>query len=259
MMHPPKSCMMRIDIITLFPSMFSAIDKGVIGRAIQRGQLNIHLWNPRDYTHNKHRSVDKRPYGGGPGMVMCAQPLKLAIDATKNASEVPSPVIHLSPQGHLLTQAALQRFSKQERLILLAGRYEGVDQRLIDYAVDEQWSLGDYVLSGGELPAMVIIDGITRLLPGALHNPDSIRQDSFSNGLLDCPHYTRPEKFSNMTVPTVLKSGNHDAIARWRLKQSLGQTWLKRFDLLAKRPLSREEQQLLDEFIIEYRNEADKL
>lgn len=242
----------RIDIITIFPEMFKALDVGVIGRLIRRQQLNLHYWNPRDYTEDKNRRIDARPYGGGPGMIMRPEPLLGAIEAARFASTEAAQVIHLSPQGQPLTQLALLNFSKQPRLILLASRYEGIDQRLLTHGIDAEWSIGDYVLSGGELPAMVMIDGIARLLLGALNHPRSTMEDSFYHGLLDHPHYTKPEKFANMGVPELLKGGNHQVIACWRRKQALGQTWLKRPDLLEKHPLNDEDRQLLREFIRAY-------
>jgi tRNA (guanine37-N1)-methyltransferase len=239
---------MRIDVITLFPDMFEASRQGVTGRAIERGQVDLQLWNPRDYTHDVHRTVDDRPYGGGPGMVMKVEPLRSAILDAKAAAPQ-SKVIYMSPQGRPFTQAAAQQMSEQPGVILLAGRYEGVDERLIDAYVDEEWSIGDYVLSGGELPAMVLMDTVIRLLPGVLGHEDSAVEDSHVDGLLDCPHYTRPEVIEGRAVPEVLLSGNHKAIREWRLMQALGRTWLRRPDLLEGRPLTDEEQGLLDQFI----------
>ena len=242
---------MRIDIISLFPQMFEALsDHGVVGRAIQRQVLGLNYWNPRDYATNKHNTVDDRPYGGGPGMVMQYQPLEDAISMAKQHNPS-SPVIYLSPQGKQLNQQALQDLAKQSGLILLNGRYEGVDERLIESQCDQEWSIGDYVISGGELASMVLIDGIARLLPGVLGHEDSAEQDSYVNGLLDCPHYTRPESINGKAVPEVLLSGDHQAIARWRMKQSLGRTWLRRPDLLEEQNLSKEQQDLLNEFIQE--------
>lgn len=239
---------MRFDVITLFPDMFEASRQGITGRAIERGQVDLHLWNPRDYTHDVHRTVDDRPYGGGPGMVMKVEPLKAAIEDAK-ATAPQSKVIYMSPQGRPLTQAAAQQMSEQPGLILLAGRYEGIDERLLEAYVDEEWSIGDYVLSGGELPAMVLMDTVIRLLPGVLGHEDSAVEDSHVDGLLDCPHYTRPEVIEGRAVPEVLLSGNHKAIREWRLMQSLGRTWLRRPDLLEGRPLTDEEKGLLDRFI----------
>lgn len=243
---------MRIDVITLFPDMFQAItEHGITGRAVAQGKLELGLVNPRDFTTDKHRTVDDRPYGGGPGMVMMVEPLREAIATARKQHDPAGKVIYLSPQGRKLNQAALQAMSETEHLILLCGRYEGVDERLISAEVDEEWSIGDYVLSGGELAAMVMIDGMTRLLPGALGHEDSASEDSFVEGLLDYPHYTRPEQVGKTNVPPVLLSGDHQAIARWRLKQALGRTWLRRPDLLEQLELETEQQQLLEEFIRE--------
>lgn len=242
---------MRIDVVTLFPDLFEiAVRNGVTGRAVQRKVVELGLWNPRDYTADKHRTVDDRPYGGGPGMVMMVQPLKDAIRAAQAAAPE-SRAIYLSPQGRRLDQAAVAEFAARPGMILVAGRYEGVDQRLIDSEIDEEWSIGDYVLSGGELAAMVIIDAVVRLLPGVLGHDQSAVQDSFTAGLLDHPHYTRPEEIDGMTVPEVLLGGDHAAVARWRMKQALGRTWLQRPDVLAKLTLSPVQQALLDEFIRE--------
>ena len=239
---------MRFDVISLFPEMFAAMRQGVTGRAVERGQVALQLWNPRDYAEDVHRTVDDRPYGGGPGMVMMVEPLRLAIGAARAAAP-DSRVLYLSPQGRRLDQAAVRQMATEPGLVLLAGRYEGVDERLIDAYVDEEWSIGDYVLSGGELPAMVLMDAVIRLLPGVLGHADSAEQDSYVDGLLDCPHYTRPEEIEGSAVPAVLTSGNHELIRRWRLQQALGRTWLRRPDLLEGRRLSSEEQVLLDEFI----------
>jgi tRNA (guanine37-N1)-methyltransferase len=239
---------MRFDVISLFPEMFAAMRQGVTGRAIERGQVTLQLWNPRDYADDAHRTVDDRPYGGGPGMVMMIEPLRQAIQAARSAAPE-SRVLYLSPQGRSLDQAAVREMAAEPGLVLLAGRYEGVDERLIDAFVDEEWSIGDYVLSGGELPAMVLMDAVIRLLPGVLGHADSAEQDSYVDGLLDCPHYTRPEDVEGSAVPEVLLSGNHELIRRWRLQQALGRTWLRRPDLLEGRRLSGEEQVLLDEFI----------
>jgi tRNA (guanine37-N1)-methyltransferase len=238
----------RIDVVTLFPDLFEIVTRfGVTGKAVQRGVVELGLWNPRDFTSDRHRSVDDRPYGGGPGMVMMVQPLRDAIRAAR-AVAPGSRTIYLSPQGRRLDQAAMQDLAERTGLILVAGRYEGIDQRLIDREIDEEWSIGDYVLSGGELAAMVVIDAVTRLLPGALGHEQSAQQDSFAAGLLDHPHYTRPEQIDNMRVPEVLLGGDHAAIARWRLKQALGRTWLQRPDLLERMNLSAEQRQLLEEF-----------
>jgi tRNA (guanine37-N1)-methyltransferase len=234
--------------------MFEAVaDYGITGRALERGIAELGLWNPRDYTHDRHRTVDDRPYGGGPGMLMKVQPLRDAIHEARAAHPARSHVVYLSPQGRQLDQAGVRELAQHEHLVLIAGRYEGVDERLIETEVDEEWSIGDYVLSGGELAAMVVIDAVMRLLPGVLGHEDSAQQDSFSDdGLLDCPHYTRPELFQGMTVPEVLLSGDHAAIARWRRKQAIGRTWLRRPELLKKLELDEEQQRLLQEFIQEY-------
>jgi len=238
--------------------MYSAVtEEGVTGRAFDKGLLELALWNPRDYTTDVHRSVDDRPYGGGPGMVMLAQPLADAVEAAKaDARAGTAPVVYMSPQGRPLDQAAVRRFAALEEVILIAGRYEGVDERFIRQYVDEECSIGDYVLSGGELATMVWIDAVARLQPGALGNEDSAGQDSFGDGLLDCEHYTRPERFQGAGVPPVLLSGDHGAIRRWRLKSALGRTWLRRPDLLREAALSEEMERLLEEFKREY--EAEK-
>lgn len=239
---------MRIDVISIFPDMFEAVRGfGITGRAIRAGLLSLRVWNPRDYTEDKHRSVDDRPYGGGPGMVLRPEPLAQAIAAARLETGA-TRVLYLSPQGRRLDHAAIVELAGRERMILLAGRYEGVDERLLAAEVDEEWSIGDYVLSGGELPAMVLIDAIARRLPGALGDEESVEQDSFVSGLLDCPHYTRPEVYAGETVPDVLLSGDHERIRRWRLKQALGRTWLRRPDLLARLELNEEQRQLLAEF-----------
>jgi len=246
---------MRIDVVTLFPEMFAALtDYGITGRAIKRGLLGLSTWNPREAAHDVHRTVDDRPYGGGPGMVMKVQPLRDTLKRIRQAvGERGGLTLHLTPQGRLLNQAGVRVLAARPHLILLAGRYEGIDERLIDSEVDEEWSIGDYVLSGGELAAMVLIDAVTRLLPGALNTAESARQDSFMEGLLDCPHYTRPEAIGGMRAPAVLLSGDHAAIARWRLRQALGRTWLRRPELLEKITLDAGRQALLAEFIQDYR------
>ena len=249
---------MRIDVISIFPEMFEAISGyGIPGRAIKKDLLQLRVWNPRDYTDDKHRSVDDRPYGGGPGMVMLAEPLAKTIAATR-VEQSQAKVIYLSPQGRKLDHAAVKEFSTRAGVILLAGRYEGVDERLLASVVDEEWSIGDYVLSGGELPAMVLIDAIARQLPGVLGDEDSAAQDSFVTGLLDCPHYTRPELYGGQPVPEVLLSGNHEQIRRWRLKQMLGRTWLRRPDLLERLQLGDEQQRLLEEFRREHSKHEEK-
>lgn len=244
---------MWFGIITLFPEIVTALEYGITGRALADKLINIVCWNPRDFTHNKHRNVDDRPYGGGPGMLMMAQPLEAAIQAAKKVAPKKPVVIHLSPQGKRFDQQAAEELMKQESLLLIAGRYEGIDERLLQQEVDEEWSIGDYVLSGGELAAMVMIDVMTRLIPGALGHDDSATHDSLSSGLLKYPQYTRPENFNDLTVPEILMSGNHSAIARWRLKQSLGKTWLKRPDLLVKMNLDPLQIELLMEFVLEHR------
>ncbi len=242
---------MRFDVISLMPDMFDALrGQGVSGRALQRKLCELVLWNPRDFTHDVHRTVDDRPYGGGPGMVMKIEPLRAALAAAKEAS-AGSRVAYLSPQGRRLEQESVRELARRDGMILIAGRYEGIDERLIERYVDEEWSIGDYVLSGGDLAVMVLIDAVMRLRPGVLGDAESAQQDSFMNGLRDCPHYTRPEHFEGLSVPKVLLNGNHEAIRRWRLKQSLGRTWLRRPDLLQGRELTREEQVLLDEYISE--------
>ncbi|RTR39051.1 tRNA (guanosine(37)-N1)-methyltransferase TrmD [Shewanella canadensis] len=241
---------MRLGVVTLFPEMFRAVtDFGVTGRAVKNGLLELQTWNPRDFTHDKHKTVDDRPYGGGPGMLMMVQPLRDAIHAAKAATGDSAKVIYLSPQGRKLTQQGVEELAKSESLILVCGRYEGVDERIIQTEVDEEWSIGDYVLSGGELPAMTLIDSVSRLVPGVLGKKASAEQDSFSDGLLDCPHYTRPETLDSLDVPAVLLSGNHEHIRRWRLQQSLGRTLLRRPDLLENLALTDEQTKLLNEFV----------
>lgn len=242
----------QFDVVTLFPPMFDAVSKhGVTSRALEMGLYGLHLWNPRDFTTDNYHTVDHRPYGGGPGMVMMAEPLEKAIGAAKQRQRETgvesTKVIHLSPQGKPLTHAKVMELTSQPGLVLLASRYEGVDERLIKRQVDEELSIGDYVLSGGELPAMVLIDAIVRHLPGALNDADSAVEDSFVDGLLDCPHYTRPEVYENEAVPAVLLSGHHEEIRRWRLKQSLARTRARRPDLLEHRQLTKEESRLLAE------------
>lgn len=244
---------MRVDVVTLFPGMVETLLRfGVTGRAVERGLLRVVAWDPRDDAHDRHRTVDDRPYGGGPGMVMKVQPLRDTLQRARAAAQPSGKTIYLSPQGRPLTQDGVRELALDTRLILLAGRYEGIDERLIATEVDEEWSIGDYVLSGGELAALVLIDAVARLLPGALNDSESAEQDSFMDGLLDCPHYTRPEEIEGRRVPAVLLSGDHAAIARWRRREALGRTWLRRPDLLARRRLGAEDQALLDEFICEY-------
>ena len=241
------------DVITLFPEMFAALTQsGITRRALENGLWRVNFWNPRDFAEDNYRSVDDRPYGGGPGMVMLPQPLEQAIVAAKArrdvAGEAAAKVIYLSPQGRSLTHERVLELAQSSGAILLCGRYEGVDERLIERCVDEEISLGDFVLSGGEIPALALIDAVVRQLPGALNDACSAEEDSFATGLLDCPHYTRPEEYAGMRVPEVLVSGNHEKIRRWRLKQALGRTWQRRPDLIEGRTLSREEAKLLEEF-----------
>ena len=243
---------MDIHVISIFPDMFKAVtEQGVVGRAIKQDILSLSIYNPRDFADNKHRKVDDRPFGGGPGMVMMPEPLVKAIAAAKSASlekgSAPK-VVYLSPQGARFDHARAQQVVRQQSVILLAGRYEGIDERVIKHYVDEEWSIGDFVLSGGELPAMLVVDAVARLLPMSLGNSESAEQDSFAQGLLDCPHYTRPENFAGEQVPSVLTGGDHKAIKRWRMQQSLGRTWLRRPDLLNKIDLTDEQVQLLDDF-----------
>ena len=245
--------MVEFAVITLFPEMLGAVrDYGVTGRAVKSGIIRIGSWNPRDYAEDNHRTVDDRPYGGGPGMVMMMPPLCAAIQAARTAMSGAGKVIHLTPQGRLLDQDGVMELAARECLILVAGRYEGLDERIIESEVDEEWSIGDYVLSGGELAAMVLIDAVTRTLPGVLGHEDSAREDSFCNGLLDYPHYTRPEEFAGRRVPEVLLSGNHEIIRRWRLQQALGRTWLRRPELLKTLNLDEEQRALLEEFKAAY-------
>jgi len=245
---------MRFDVITLFPEMvISAASYGVTGRAIERQLVSLTTWNPRDYAHDRHKTVDDRPYGGGPGMVMKFQPLHDAVNDAKNAEIKTAKVIYLSPQGKPLTQALLSKACEIPQLILVAGRYEGIDERFVEMDCDDEWSVGDYIISGGELASLIVIDGITRLLPGVLGDENSAKQDSHSDGLLDYPHFTRPEYLedSGCSVPEVLLSGNHADIEQWRMKQALGRTWQKRPDLLQKKQLNADQERLLKEFIVE--------
>jgi len=240
---------MNIEVVTLFPDMVQSLGHyGVTGKAIERGLVQLSTWNPRDYAHDNHRTVDDKSYGGGPGMVMMVQPLRDAIQAARQATDENTKVIYLSPQGRRLDQSGVKEFATRDNLILVAGRYEGIDERLIDSDIDEEVSIGDYVISGGELAAMIVVDAIVRLLPGALGDEASAQQDSFMDGLLDHPHYTRPEDVDGLKVPDVLMSGDHQAIARWRQKQALGRTWLRRPDLLEQLTLTNDERELLEEF-----------
>ncbi|MCH9770155.1 MAG: tRNA (guanosine(37)-N1)-methyltransferase TrmD [Gammaproteobacteria bacterium] len=239
---------LQFQIISLFPEMFAALDVGIVGRAKTEQLIEIDLQNPRDFTQDTHRSVDDRPYGGGPGMVMLAEPVYQAIQAAKTALGKDAPVIYLSPKGKPLQHADIIELAKKPELILLAGRYEGIDQRLLDKCVDQSYSIGDFVLSGGELPVMCLVDAITRQLPGALGHPEAAKQDSFATGLLDCPHYTRPEIWHNQPVPKVLQGGNHAKIERWRVQQALINTWQTRPDLIKRRILNAVEAELLAEY-----------
>ena len=244
---------MKLGIVALFPEMFDAITQyGVTGRAVTQGKLSLDYWTPRDFTTDKHQTVDDRPYGGGPGMVMKVEPLQKAIRAAKQQLGEQTKVAYMSPQGRKLDQQGLQELATRDAMIFVAGRYEGIDERLISEEIDEEWSIGDYVLSGGELAAMTIIDGMARLLPGVLGDEESAQQDSFMDGLLDHPHYTRPERLAQQSVPKVLLSGDHKAIRKWRLKEALGRTWLRRSDLLEAKSLSSEQSALLEQFIAEY-------
>jgi len=240
---------MWLGVISLFPEMFRAIsENGVTGRAIKNNLLSIESWNPRDFTLDKHRTVDDRPYGGGPGMLMMVQPLRDAINAAKQSAREAgheAKVIYLSPQGRRLDHQSAQSLSSSQALILVAGRYEGIDERIIESLIDEEWSVGDYVLSGGELPAMILIDAVVRFVPGVLGHSQSAEQDSFADGLLDCPHYTRPEVLDGKQVPSVLLSGDHEKIRQWRLTQSLQRTKQRRPDLLQNLALTDEQAKLL--------------
>jgi tRNA (guanine37-N1)-methyltransferase len=250
---------MRIDVVTLFPELVEHTAQfGVTGRALQRGLWRLGVWNPRDFVTDRHRTIDDRPYGGGPGMVMLAEPLAAALQAARSAQKADgraaTRTIYLSPAGAPLTHrrvAELAADGEATGLVLLAGRYEGIDERLLEREVDEEVAIGDFVVSGGELPALMLIDAVLRLRPGVLNDADSATQDSFAAGLLDCPHYTRPEEYADVRVPDVLLSGHHEAIRAWRLKQSLGRTWERRPDLLQDRELSQEERELLAAYRLE--------
>lgn len=243
---------MWIGIVSLFPEMFQSLNLGITGRALKEHLLTLQHWNPRDFTTDSHKTVDDSPYGGGPGMVMMTAPLQKAIHAAKeNAPSTPT-VIYLTPQGRKFNQEMAVELANKPAVIFVAGRYEGIDERLIQLEIQEEWSIGDYILTGGELAAMVMIDAATRLLPGALHDKNSVLQDSLTTGLLKHPQYTRPENFAGNKVPEVLLGGNHRLIDRWRKKQSLGRTWLRRPDILAQKLLSSEEKILLTEYIDEF-------
>ena len=244
---------MFIGIISLFPEMFKAITEfGVTGRAVKQNLLQMRYYNPRDFTHDKHKTVDDRPYGGGPGMLMMVQPLRDAIRMAKTEAGEGVKVIYLSPQGRKLNQAGVKELSLNQKLILVCGRYEGIDERLIETEIDEEWSIGDYVLTGGEIPAMALIDAVARFIPGVLGKQASAEEDSFAEGLLDCPHYTRPEVLDGLTVPSVLMSGNHKEIRQWRLKKSLERTWLRRPELLESLALTDEQAKLLKQIKSEH-------
>ena len=251
--------MIRFDVVTLFPEMFAAVTKsGIPGRALQAGLWQLATWNPRDFTQDNYRTVDDRPYGGGPGMVMLAEPIERTLDAVKTAGG--GRTIYLSPQGKRLDHRKVMDFANEEAVTLLCGRYEGIDERLLARRVDEEVSVGDFVLSGGELAAMALIDAVVRQLPGALGDEASAKEESFADGLLDCPQYTRPEEWvaggSAIKVPEVLLSGHHENIRRWRLKQALGRTWLRRPELISARRMNAEETKLLDEFRQEHESGA---
>ena len=249
---------MRFDVLSLFPEFIrQSAEVGVVGRALERGLLQLEAWNPRDYATGNYRRVDDRPFGGGPGMVMLPEPLSACLAAARAADAAPAHVVYLSPQGAVLTQARARELAALPRLVLVCGRYEGVDERFIEREVDEELSIGDYVLSGGELAAAVLMDAVGRLQPGVLNDAESASQDSFEDGLLDCPHFTRSESLGTGGVPAVLLSGDHAAIRRWRRQQSLGRTWLRRPDLLAGRQLAAEDQRLRAEFQADWAARAD--
>jgi tRNA (guanine37-N1)-methyltransferase len=252
---------MWFGVVSLFPGMFDALTEyGVSSRAIKQERVTIERWNPRDFAYDNYQTVDDRPYGGGPGMLMKIQPLQEAIQAAKNAADQQpggaAKVIYLSPQGRKLDQKGVLELAQRDKLILVAGRYEGIDERLIEREIDEEWSVGDFVLSGGELAAMTLMDSVIRLVPGVLGHNQSAQQDSFMEGLLDCPHYTRPEAFEGQSVPEVLLSGNHEKIRQWRLKQSLGRTWQRRPDLLDALELSNEQRKLLTDYLSEQESQT---
>ncbi|MGJ8689642.1 MAG: tRNA (guanosine(37)-N1)-methyltransferase TrmD [Gammaproteobacteria bacterium] len=248
---------MLIGIVTLFPEMFAAVtDYGITGRANRDGIVSVECWNPRDFTTDKHRTVDDRPFGGGPGMLMKTEPLQAAINAAKEGlgeTQDDKPlVIYLSPQGRRLDQEGVEQLAKRKQLVLVCGRYQGIDERVLRHEIDEEWSIGDFVLSGGELAAMVMVDALTRYQPQALGHDGSAAADSFADGLLDSPQYTRPQEYEGESVPDVLLGGNHEKIRVWRLRESLGNTWLKRPDLLEKLTLNAEQTILLEQFIDDY-------
>lgn len=243
---------LRFDVVTLFPEFVKAVQNyGVIARAADQKLIELETWNPRDYATDRHRTVDDRPYGGGPGMVMKVEPLRAAIQAAQQADQ-PASVVYLTPEGRRLDNQIAASLAQRERIILLCGRYEGIDERLIELEVDEELSIGDYVVSGGELPAMVTIDAVARQLPGVLGHSESAVQDAFTGGVLDCPHYTRPEQIDGRSVPEVLLSGDHGAVAQWRRREALGRTWRKRPELIEQVKLSAEDQALLDSYKSEH-------
>ncbi|MDX1571763.1 MAG: tRNA (guanosine(37)-N1)-methyltransferase TrmD [Xanthomonadales bacterium] len=249
---------MKIDVVTLFPDECSGLTSfGITGRAVEAGIVRLAFWNPRDHADDRRGTVDDRPFGGGPGMVMKVEPLRTCLQAVRSAEAEPGLVVALSPQGRRMDDATARWLAGQPRLILVCGRYEGFDERLLESAVDMELSVGDFVLSGGELGAAIVIDSVARLQPGALGRDESAEQDSFAAGLLDCPHYTRPEEIEGRAVPDVLRSGDHGRIERWRLKQALARTWRRRPDLLARRRLTLAEQRLLGEYIAEFMTEPD--
>lgn len=254
---------MQIGLVTLFPDMFTALtEHGISGRAVRDGLVSLHYWNPRDFATDKHRTVDDKPFGGGPGMLMKTEPLVAAINAAKagigaqnnSGQQADCKVIYLSPQGKKIDQRSIVELAQRQRMVMVCGRYQGIDARVLDLEIDEEWSLGDFVLSGGELAAMALLDAIIRFQPGALGDEESARQDSFATGLLHCPQYTRPQVFAGKEVPAVLLSGDHEAQRRWRLQQSLGITWLKRPDMLDQLELTAEQNELLQQFKNDYRH-----
>ena len=248
---------MHVEVVSLFPQMIhDAVGYGVLGRATERGLVSVSVRDPRDFATDRHRTVDDRPYGGGPGMVLKVEPLRSALRAATAAAPAGSRRVLLSAQGRPFRQEVAQELAALPGLILVAGRYEGVDERLVQTEIAEELSLGDFVVSGGEFPALVVLDAVARLLPGVLGDSNSALEDSFANGLLDCPHYTRPEVIDGLRVPEVLLGGDHGAVRRWRLKQSLGRTWQRRPELLEQLALDAEQRELLDEFIAETRGES---
>lgn len=251
---------MWIGIISLFPEMFNILKNyGIIGKAYKKKLVKIKIWNPRDFAKNKHKKVDHKPYGGGSGMIMQIEPLYEAIKkASSETKGIKPKIIYLSPKGERLTQNNIQKICTYKKIILVCGRYKGIDERIIISKIDEEWSIGDYIVSGGEMPAMILIDSIVRLIPGVVNQPKSIKNDSFSYNLLDHPHYTSPQIFKNMKVPSILLSGNHGKIKTWKLKQSLGSTFLKRPDLFKKLKINKIQMKLLNEYLIEYLQKINK-